>query len=150
MIVAYPSALAAVKALNPFADVRIASVPQTSAGTPRSYGSYPLLAVSKQSANATWGWDLVQNVTTNKTIMADYAKATGRASALTSVIGDQISAPETQVAATQALQARSWFQFNGADVRREIDKAIADVISGAATTNRATVALEQRLKALIR
>lgn len=150
MIIAYPSALADIKELNPFADIRVAPVPQATGGTPRSYGEYPILAVSKQSANAAWGWDLVQTMTTNKTIMADYAKATGRTAALTSVIADQMADPSTQVVATQALQARSWFQWDGAGVRREVDRAIADVVSGVSTSQRATVALEQRLRALIR
>jgi len=150
MIVAYPSAVAAVKALNPFADVRIAPVPQAQSGTPRSFGAYPLMTVSRQSANATWAWDLVQTMTTNKTVMAAYAQATGRAAALSGVIADQVESDATRVQGTQALQARSWFQHSGARVRAEFDRAITDVVSGSLTVTRATQSLETRLRALIR
>lgn len=150
LLVAYPSALAELKQRNAFVDARIAPVPQATGGTPKSFGRYTLMTVSKQSKNATWGWDLVQTVTTNKDLMKAYAEKTGRAAALTSLIADQIKDPTTTVAGTQALQARSWFQWNGTLARAEFDRAIASVVNGSSDVARAASALEQRLRALIR
>ncbi len=149
-LVAYPSALKAVKALNAFVDARVAAVPQAKGGTPKSYGSYPLLAVSKQSPKAAAAWDVVLGVTTNKTALAAYTSATGKAPALLSLIGDQAKDPATVLLATQALQARSWFQWDGAAARDEFDRAIASVVNGSADPQRAALSLEQRLRALIR
>lgn len=150
LLVAYPSALAELSARNAFLDARVAPVPQATGGTPKSFGTYPLLTVSKQSRNAAWGWDLVQTLTTNKAIMAKYAESAGRAPALTSVIGEQIKAASTTVAATQALQARSWFRWDGDAVRAETDRAISSIVTGSADVSRATGLLEQRFRALIR
>lgn len=150
LLVAYPDAAEAIRELNPFVDVRAARVPQASGGAPRSYGAYPTLAVSKQSQNASWGWDLVQAVTTDKAIMSAYAAETGRAAALSSVIGDQIAAASTTLVGTQALQARSWFQWDGAGVRREIDGAVSDIVSGSSDAGGAASSLEARLRALVR
>ena len=150
MIVAYPSALASVRALNPFADIRMTTVPQAAGGTPRSYGTYPLLVVSKQSVQSGAAWDAVSTLTSNKAAMAAFALASGRAAALTSVISDQIAADATKIQGTQALQARSWFQWDGEAVREEFDRSISEVTSGVSTVTRATQALETRLRALIR
>lgn len=149
-LVAYPSALKEIRDRNAFIDARIAPVPQAVGGTPKSFGTYPLLTVSKQSQNTTWGWDLVQTLTTNKAIMTAYSNASGRAPALTSVISDQIKAATSTVAATQALQARSWFQWDGRAVRTEVDRAITSVVAGTTDVVRATNSLEQRFRALIR
>lgn len=149
-LVAYPSALAELKARNAYLDARIAAIPQATGGTPKSFGVYPLLTVSKQSPNATWAWDLVQTLTTNKDAMAAYSSNTGQAPALTSVIADQIKVPATMIGATQALQARSWFQWDGGAVQSELDRTIMSIVSGSVDIQRATSLLEQRLRALIR
>lgn len=150
LLVAYPSALAELKERNAFLDARLAPVPQAAGGTPKSFGTYPVLTVSRQSPNATWGWDLVQTITTDKALMTAYAERTGRAPALTSLIAEQIKVPATTVAATQALQARSWFQWDGTAARNEIDRAISSIINGTADPTRAANVLEERLRALIR
>ncbi len=150
MLVAYPQALQEIKNRNAFIDVRIAPIPQAEGGTPKSFGTYPMLAVSKQSKNAATAWDLVLQTTTNKAAMAAYAERTGRAPALSAVIGDQIKQSDTSLLATQALQARSWFQWDGSGVRTAIDRAITEIISGVSEPARATQSLEQRLRALIR
>lgn len=150
MLVAYPSATRTIQALNAYVDARISGVPQTSGGTPRSFGSYPLLVVSRQSPRAAAAWDLITGITTSKTIMSAYSAQTGQAPALMSVIADQAKNPATALAATQALQARSWFQWNGTAAEDEFDRAITSVINGSADPARASFALEQRLRALIR
>jgi ABC-type glycerol-3-phosphate transport system substrate-binding protein len=150
MLITYPSALSEIKARNPYIDARIAGVPQAKGGTPKSYGSYTLLGVSKQSKNSVTAWDFVQSVTTNKAIVANYSEQTGRTPALTAVIGDLIKqSGDVALLATQALQARSWYQTDGSGVRREIDRAINDIVSGASDTSHAARILEQRIRALI-
>jgi ABC-type glycerol-3-phosphate transport system substrate-binding protein len=150
MLITYPQALKTIKNLNPFADIRMSAVPQASSGTPRSYGTFPLLVVSKQSPNMTWAWDVVQGLTTNKELMATYTQTTGKASALNSVITDQIAQPDTTLIGTQALQARAWFPWDGALLRTEMDRAITDVLSGVVSVTRALQTADQRIESLAR
>lgn len=150
MLLTYPSALAEIKNRNPYIDARIAAAPQATGGTSKSYGSYTLLGVSKQSKQAVAAWDFVQTVTTNKALVETYASKTSHTPALTAAIGDRIKqSGDIALLATQALQARSWFQTNGGGVRDAIDRIINDIVSGVSDTSHATQILEQRIRALI-
>ncbi len=111
-----------LKTLNPFLKFRIAPMLQPNIyETAVNYASYWGLAVSNQSANPEWAWDLTLYLTTNDAAAESYLKQSGKSPALRSLIQKYISDPEIGVFAKQALSSRTWPKID--------EKAVDNVFS---------------------
>ncbi len=98
-----------LKTLNPFLKFRISPMLQPNIyETAVNYATYWGLAVSNQSANPEWAWDLAIYLTTNDSAADSYITKSGKSPALRTLIQKYINDPEIGVFAKQALSARTW------------------------------------------
>ncbi|MBI5220923.1 MAG: extracellular solute-binding protein [Candidatus Liptonbacteria bacterium] len=138
MLIDYRSRLRSVRAKNQFLAVNAAPVPQV-AGSDRAVNlaRYSALAVTKQSKTSGWAWDFAIYATTNRDAARQFSLAAGYPPALRSLIADALNQPEFVVFAKQALTAQTWYQADDSRARSALNGAIAGVLSGQSTIERA-------------
>ena len=125
MMFNYASKRKDVAIRNPFLNFTAAEMPQpTGADRAVNYPEYWGLAVTNNSQNPDWAWDLALYLTANEEALASYIQATGHPPALRSMIQKYVDHPELGVFATQALSARSWPQID----KERIDVIFSDMI----------------------
>jgi multiple sugar transport system substrate-binding protein len=130
MIFNYQYNLRTLREKNPFLRIGVAELPQINPNSRVDYPNYFGLAVSRQSRNAQYGWDLITFLTTRPEVSKRYLAATKHPPALRSIINERLNDPEVGVFARQALSARSWPQVDNAAIDRIFSGMIEDVIYG--------------------
>ncbi|MBI4094515.1 MAG: extracellular solute-binding protein [Candidatus Liptonbacteria bacterium] len=149
MLFAYGRDAAEIRARAPFLRIGVAEVPQASTdGAKLAYPSYWGLAVSKQSANAGWGWDFAVYAASAPQAADAYRAVAGGAPALRTLIAAELGDAERGVFARQALTARSWSQPDRHEVQRIFNDAISSVLSGRAAPRDALERAEAEAKQL--
>ncbi len=127
----YASALARIKKIGPFLNVRAAQMLQPlGASQAVNFARYEGLAVSRQSRIPGWAWDFVTFAATDQSAAKSYSDATSRPPALLSLISRKSGDPDLEVFAGQALTARSWVVPSDAGVRDILNRAIQDTLGG--------------------
>ena len=141
IIFGYSSDLATIKAKSPFLNFGVAPMLQpASTSVIIDYAKYNGLAVSKASPNLLAAWQFIINLTTSPADENIYLSDTGAPPALRSVIAADQAAPVMSVFATQALQAKSWYEAKSETYDALMNTAIQEVLNGAADS---TTALNQ-------
>ena len=98
-----------IKQKSPKLSYGIAPLPQISSGRVVNMANYWVETVSKSTKNATWAWDFVQ-FETKADNAAKFLKATGKPTALRSLINEELTDENLAVFAGQLLTAKSWYQ----------------------------------------
>jgi len=131
MIFGYASDRQLVKSKNPFLNFKAAEMPQPKAGEKSvNYADYWGLAVTGNSQNPDWAWDLILYLTANETAAEHYFKTANRPPALRSLIQKNVDHPELGVFTKQGLSARSWPQIDKDQIADVFSRAIKSVVSG--------------------
>jgi ABC-type glycerol-3-phosphate transport system substrate-binding protein len=126
----YASAMATIKAQQPFLNFGIAPMPQPASSTISvNYPEYTGLAVSRQGQIAA-AWQFVLFATTNPAGEAVYTKDTGEPPATRAYIAANLNDPTYGVFAAQALTARSWYEADDAQIDSIMNTAIQGVLNG--------------------
>ena len=150
MIFAYQRDLDGLKRKNPFLQFGVAPVPQTSLEQKISYPFYEGLAVSKQSKNASWGWDFAVFAATNDAGQSAYLAESKRPPALRSRIASLENDADLGVFASQALVAQSWYMTDPDGIATLFAVAIQDALSGRVEAVRALEQAEDKVSQLMR
>ena len=125
IIFAYASEKENLRSKNPFLSFKTAEIPQLSGSDKAvTFPDYWGLAVTNNSENPEWAWDLILYLTANETAAENYIRISDRPPALRNVIQKYTDHPELGVFAKQALFARSWPRID----EKIIDQAFSDMI----------------------
>lgn len=151
MIFNYYGAAQAIKDKNPFVNFKIAEMPQL-AGAEKSvnYPDYWGLAVTNNSKNSDWAWDLILYSAAQDSNAENYVKVFNRPPALRSLIKKYVDHPELGVFAKQALSARSWPQIDPVEIKNIFSDMISAVIQKNLTPSAAANQAEQQVSELMR
>lgn len=149
MIFAYASQIPVIEAANPFLNIGVQPMPQFDVNNAVNYAKYWSLAVSAKSANQAAAWDFVNYVTTDPTITQNYAAASKRPPALSTLVAQYESDPVLGPYARQALTARSWSQPDPDAVSSIFNDMIQSELKGTLTTNQVLSAAQNSVDALI-
>lgn len=119
-----------IKSKNRGVDYDIAPVPQVDLNSTVNFASYNVYTVAKQSTHANEAWNFIQ-FASNPKRLKQYLAGTSQASAVRSVLNEQLADPSTAVFAQQALTAKSWFHGKNPETVKEsftemIDTVLAD------------------------
>ena len=134
----YSSALPTIRAKAPFLNYGVAPMPQAdNAQTAVAYADYRGLAVNKNSPNAAAAWQFIIGLTTNPTDASIYTSDTGAPPALRSLISAGMTDPVMAVFASQALEAKSWYEANSVNIDTAVNAAITSVLQGSADSTTA-------------
>ncbi len=113
MIFNYSSSAGKIKSKNPFLNFKAAEMPQpTGSDKSVNYPDYWGLAVTNNSKNSDWAWDLILYLTANDNAAEKYLLTSNRPPATRSLIQKYINHPTLGIFAKQALSARSWPQVD--------------------------------------
>jgi multiple sugar transport system substrate-binding protein len=137
MMLGYAYMIPQIKALNPKLDFDITNMPQIEGNTFVNYANYWVEVVSSKRGNKAEAWDFVQFITKAKQAK-QYMKATGKPTALRSVVEEQLNDLEMGVFAEQLLTSKSWYKgYNPEAAERHMMEMIDKVASGQETLNKA-------------
>jgi ABC-type glycerol-3-phosphate transport system substrate-binding protein len=126
----YASAMATIKAQQPFLNFGVAAMPQPASSTIAvNYPEYTGLAVSHQGQIAA-AWQFILFATTNPAGEAVYTKDTGEPPATRAYIASNLTDPTYGVFAAQALTARSWYEADDEQIDSIMNGAIQSVLNG--------------------
>lgn len=150
MIFNYRSAIAELKAKNPFLNFGVALVPQVSGGKNVSYPRYDGWAVSKQSKWSNWAWDFIVYLTTSADATNAYILGLLRPPALRSLIDANLQDVDFGVFAKQALIARSWHAADDQKIRAIMNSALETVILGRTTPEKSLEQAENQISVLMK
>jgi multiple sugar transport system substrate-binding protein len=133
----YASAMATIKAQQPFLNFGIAAMPQPASSTIAvNYPEYEGLAVSRQG-QVDAAWQFILFATTNAAGEAVYTKDTGEPPATRAYIAANLTDPTYGVFAAQALTARSWYEADDAQIDSIMNAAIQSVLNGSTDSGHA-------------
>jgi len=109
-----------IKAQAPKLNYRLSALPQISDSTGTinkvvNFANYWVWTVAKSSKESKWGWDFIQ-FAAKKDNVKTYLSASGKPTALRSLINDQATNPDLNVFASQLLTAESWYHGKDAGV----------------------------------
>ncbi len=150
MMLNYGEKQKALKDLNPFLKFSIAPMPQPTLTDPAvNYASYWGLAVSNQSKNPDWAWDMIIYLATNEPALGSYLQKTGRSPALRTLIQKDINDSAIGVFAKQALTARSWPQIDEKFVADTFSQMISSVVNGQLDSKTALAQAEKSISDLM-
>lgn len=127
MFLGYSYHNALIKQKAPKLSFGIAPLPQISSGRVVNMANYWVETVSKSTKNATWAWDFVQFAARAENA-SKFLKATGKPTALRSLINEELTDETLAVFAGQLLTAKSWYVGKDATVA---EAAFLDLIDGA-------------------
>lgn len=120
--------------------------------TPVNFAYYPVETVAQKSKHPNEAWDFIQFATAEGGVKS-YLEATGKISALRSLLVTQQAVPETEAFAKQALTAQSW--YHGIDavatenyLKLMIDSVAANTASSVSAANLAAEQINQTLPSL--
>ena len=151
MIFNYASNRPAIKNKNPFLSFKAAEMPQPANSEKAvNYPDYWGLAVTNNSQNPDWAWDLVLYLTANEPAAENYLKISNRPPALRTLVQKYADHPELGVFAKQALSARSWPQIDKEQIRTIFSDMISAVISGQLDSPAAAGQAEREVTNLMR
>ena len=151
MIFNYASQGNNIKTKNPFLNFKAAEMPQPAgAGKAVNFPDYWGLAVTNNSKNPDWAWDLILYLTANDSAAENYLKVSNRPPALRSLVKKYADHPELGVFAKQALSARSWPEIDKKAVAEIFSQMIKAVISGRLDATAAASQAEQQVTDLMK
>jgi len=140
-----------IKIKNPFLNFKAAAMPQpASADKAVNFPDYWGLAVTNNSKNPDWAWDLILYLTANDAVAENYLKISNRPPALRSLIQKYSDHPDLGVFAKQALSARSWPEIDKKAVSEIFSQMIKAVISGQLDAAAAATQAEQQVTDLMK
>lgn len=127
----YPSDVADFKSKAPKLNFGVAEVPQIPSLTRRAnYANYWLNVVSFKTKYTQEAWDFIQFATAAENV-STYLSATGKPTALRSLISSQLEDLYQAAFAQQVLSAKSWYSgINYPAVEDAFTKVIEDVNNG--------------------
>ena len=150
MIFNYASQKEAILAKNPFLNFRVAATPQPSTTEKAvNYSDYWGLAVTNNSPNPDWAWNLVLFLTTYEKAAEDYMIASNHPPALRSLIQKYVNHPELGVFAKQALSAKSWSRIDKESVDKIFSEMIEAIVSGKLKREDALLQAEKQVTGLM-
>ncbi len=126
MFLGYSYHDALIKQKAPKLNYGIAPLPQISSGRIVNMANYWVETVSKSTKNANWAWDFVQFAAKAENA-SKYLKATGKPTALRSLINEELTDETLAVFAGQLLTAKSWYAGKDAAAA---ETAFLDLIDG--------------------
>ncbi|HEY4500040.1 MAG TPA: extracellular solute-binding protein [Candidatus Paceibacterota bacterium] len=130
MIFGYRDTQKLIQEKSPLLRFKATAMPQPNLTDPAvNYADYWGLAVSAKSQWPTWGWDLIQELTTNETAVETFLQTSGLPPALRTLIQKYSSDPDLGIFARQALTARSWPQINKQLIAQIFSQMIAAVVN---------------------
>lgn len=133
----YASAMATIKAQQPFLNFGIAPMPQPASSTIAvNYPEYEGLAVSRQG-QVDAAWQFILFATTNPSGEAVYTKDTGEPPATRAYIAANLNDPVFGTFASQALTARSWYEADDTQIDSIFNGAIQSVLNGSTDSGHA-------------
>ncbi len=151
MIFNYASQRDNIKSKNPFLNLKVAEMPQpASAEKAVNFPDYWGLAVTNNSKNPDWAWDLILYLTANDAAAENYLKVSNRPPALRSLIQKYADHPELGVFAKQALSARSWPEIDKKSVAEIFSQMIRAVIRGELNAAASASQAEQQVTDLMK
>ncbi len=134
----YSSALPIIRAKAPFLNYGVAQMPQAdNTQVAIAYADYQGLAVNRNSPNAAAAWQFIIGLTTNPADASIYTSDTGAPPALRSLISADMTDPVMSVFASQALEAKSWYEANSTNIDTAVNGAIESVLQGSADSTTA-------------
>jgi len=140
-----------IKSKNPFLNFKTGEMPQpTGAEKAVNYPDYWGLAVTNNSKNQDWAWDLILYLTANDVAAETYLKTADRPPALRSLIQKYANHPELGAFAKQALSARSWPQIDKDAIRLIFSDMISATISGQLDSQAAAAQAERQVTELMK
>ena len=129
----------------------IAPFPQLSPQNEINYANYWVLSTSQASSYKNEAWDFIQFATKPENVI-NYLNTTEKASALRSIINEQIKDPYTDlyIFANQALTAKNWYQGKNPQLVEEyFNKMITNVVEDKATSIEALKLAAKRIQSII-
>lgn len=149
MLFGYYSDFVKIKNKNPFLNIGIAPLPQTTEANAVSYADYWGLAVSKQSQASGWAWDFIIYLASRPEVSKLYLGAANRPAALRSLINENIDDPILGVFSRQALTARSWYEFDENAINGIFNSAIAGTLTGQFDPGKALLQAQDQISQLM-
>lgn len=151
MIFNYSSSRQNLKSRNPFLNFKAAEMPQpTGAEKAVNYPDYWGLAVTNNSKNPEWAWDLMLYLSANETAAENYLKISGYPPALRSLIQKYADHPTLGVFAKQALSSRSWPQIDKEQIAEIFSQMIKAAVTGKLDPANALGQAERQVTELMR
>lgn len=150
MIFNYAEALPKIKAKNPFLNIGVSPMLQSSPSQPINYANYWGLAVSNKSQNPAWAWDFILFTAAKPENSLEYLKASGRPPALRTLINQYLNDPDLGVFSQQTLTARSWRQPNSKAVKQIFSDMIESVLKGRLNSDKALKQAENEISSIMR
>ncbi|MFH2063444.1 MAG: extracellular solute-binding protein [bacterium] len=120
----YPHDRNEIRERAPRLNFGVAPLPQVDPAKSKSIASYPVEVVSKWTKFPNEAWDFVQFAARPEQV-AGFLTATGRPTALRSLISNQLTDPNAAPFVGQVLTAESWYRGNDWE---EADRAIGTMI----------------------
>ncbi|MFA6604055.1 MAG: extracellular solute-binding protein [Patescibacteria group bacterium] len=132
----YSYHLAQIRALNPKLNFSMTGFPQIEGNKPVYYANYWLEVVSKKTAHLDEAWDFVRFITAAEQVQK-YLNATGKPTALRSLVNSQLENTDLSVFAAQLPSVRSWYRGLDAIAAEKIfNDMIRQMIAGDAESNK--------------
>ncbi len=129
MFIGYASQIPQIKAINPYINLGVSTMPQFVLGDQVNYPNYWGLAVSRESQYQAQAWDFINFVTTDQTTANNYAVSSGRPPALRSLIAQYESDAILGPYASQALTAQDWVEPDSDAVSAIFSNMIESVLT---------------------
>lgn len=126
----YAYHLPIIRARAPRLNFDLTALPQIEGNPVVNYANYWFFSVPKKSTNQNAAWDFIQYAARAENATA-YLNATGKPTALKSLIKSQLSDPILGIFAGQLLTAKNWYRgTDTAAAEKAIHELIADGLSG--------------------
>ncbi|MFC1678391.1 extracellular solute-binding protein [Patescibacteria group bacterium] len=136
MMLGYSYMIPEINALNPKLNFSITNLPQIEGNTFVNFANYWVEVVSSKKINTDEAWDFVQFITKAEQAKK-YSEATGKPTALRSLVEEQLEDLDMGVFAEQLLTSKSWYKgYNPEAAEKHIIEMIDKVASGQETVNR--------------
>jgi ABC-type glycerol-3-phosphate transport system substrate-binding protein len=123
MFFGLPSDLKTIRERSPKMEVAVAAAPQINDAFKYNVALYPIEVVSKFSKNADTAWDFLQFAARAENV-ASFLAATGRPTALRSLIDGQTPDPDVGPFSQQALTAVTWYRGENYERAKEIMRGL--------------------------
>lgn len=130
MMLGYSYHLPLIQARAPRMNLVVSKAPQIEGNPEVNFANYWVEAVSRKSKNQQWAWDFIQFATSPNQVAA-YLEATGRPTALRSLVAAQSEKENVGVFASQMLTAKSWYRgMNAKAAEGALLDAVDAVLAG--------------------
>ncbi|MFH1112259.1 MAG: extracellular solute-binding protein [Patescibacteria group bacterium] len=141
----YASELTTIRQQAPRLNFGITMFPQIDgSGQPVYYADYNIEAVAAKTKYPNEAWDFVLFATTKPEQVTKYLKATGKLTALRSLVQTQLDNFDLQEPARQILSARTWYKGNNLNVAKQAMLALIRAAnSGASLPEALSLAVKQ-------